>query len=396
MMMKTDSPSAMRLTEPCRYRSVSAALLIASTMLLAACSSPGPGKSGGASSASGGGYYLDDGPGGKPPVDPLSVPDAVPRSEPLNRPTMRPYVALGRRYEPMTELVPYKARGVASWYGSRYHGRKTANGEVYDMYAMSGAHPTLPIPSYVRVTNLKNGRTVIVRINDRGPFLNERLIDLSYTAATRLDYLRAGSALVEVELITQFDGPATPNLADAGRGAGAGVGVSVGGDTGAREGKPLVTPLGNSGLVSQGTITPGVAVIEPAATSTPALGLAQPPLSVSMSSGASDPAGRAASATASATTSVPPAAPAPATTAPSTADGSLYLQLAAYTSRSAADAAAQRFARALSLSADQLLVRQEGSLYKIHAGPYAGRAQAMGAAQQIEQRLSIRPFTVSR
>jgi rare lipoprotein A len=154
-----------------------------------------------APSAPRGGYYLDDGPGSNPPVDLDAVPDAVPRLEPLHRGAARPYTVMGRSYSPMTTLQPYRARGVASWYGRRYHGKPTASGEPYDMYAMTAAHPTLPIPSYARVTNLANGRSVVVRVNDRGPFLGDRLIDLSYTAAYKLDLIAAGSGLVEVESI---------------------------------------------------------------------------------------------------------------------------------------------------------------------------------------------------
>ncbi len=149
----------------------------------------------------GGGYYLDDGPGDNPPPDLESVPDAVPRAEPLHRGARRPYTVMGRNYTPMTALAPYRARGVASWYGRRYHGKPTSSGEPYDMYGMTAAHPVLPIPSYVRVTNVRNGKSVVVRINDRGPFLSDRLIDLSYTAAYKLGVLAGGSALVEVETI---------------------------------------------------------------------------------------------------------------------------------------------------------------------------------------------------
>lgn len=149
----------------------------------------------------GGGYYLDDGPGHNPPANMAAIPNAVPRKEPLRPANMRPYVALGKTYTPMTKLRPYVERGYASWYGRRYHGNNTASGEVYDMYAMTAAHPTLPIPSYARVTHLQNGKSVIVRINDRGPFLSNRLIDLSYVAAYKLDILANGSALVEVESI---------------------------------------------------------------------------------------------------------------------------------------------------------------------------------------------------
>ena len=126
----------------------------------------------------GGGYYLDDGPGDNPPANLDHIPDAVPRLEPLVRGTARPYTAMGRSYTPMTQLAPYRARGVGTWYGRRYHGKRTASGEIYDMYAMTGAHPVLPIPSYARITNLDNGRSVVVRINDRGPFLESRVIDL--------------------------------------------------------------------------------------------------------------------------------------------------------------------------------------------------------------------------
>ncbi len=101
----------------------------------------------------------------------------------------------------MTRLEPYRARGRASWYGRRYHGRATASGEPYDMFAMTAAHPLLPIPSYVRVTRLRNGRSVVVRVNDRGPFHSERLIDLSYTAALKLGLVQSGSDEVDVELI---------------------------------------------------------------------------------------------------------------------------------------------------------------------------------------------------
>jgi rare lipoprotein A len=148
-----------------------------------------------------GGYYLDDGPGDNPPTDIDSIPDAQLKTEtPLVSPN-KPYTALGKKYTPMTRYAPYYQQGIASWYGKRYHGRKTSSGEVYDMYGMTGAHPTLPIPSYVRVTNPVNKRSVIVRINDRGPFKHDRLIDLSYAAAYKLRITSRGSGPVEVEWI---------------------------------------------------------------------------------------------------------------------------------------------------------------------------------------------------
>lgn len=148
-----------------------------------------------------GGYYLDDGPGANPPADLEAIPDAVPRRELIKASTARPYTALGRAYTPKSELAPYKARGLASWYGKRYHGQRTSSGEVYDMYAMTAAHTTLAIPSYVRVTSLRSGRSVVVRVNDRGPFHSDRIIDLSYVAAWKLGIVNDGSGMVEVESI---------------------------------------------------------------------------------------------------------------------------------------------------------------------------------------------------
>ena len=169
-----------------------AALVVVALVALAGCGSA-PSKPGG--------YYLDDGPGSNPPANLDTVPEAIPKVEPINNFTSRPYAVLGRAYTPYTRLTPYKARGMASWYGKRYHGQKTSSGEVYDMYAMTAAHTILPLPSYARVTNIANGKSVVVRVNDRGPFHEDRLIDLSYIAAQRLGLLGRGSGMVEVEAI---------------------------------------------------------------------------------------------------------------------------------------------------------------------------------------------------
>lgn len=148
-----------------------------------------------------GGYYLDDGPGANPPADLDSRPEPVPKLEPLNKYTGRPYTVLGQTYTPYAQLTPYRMRGVASWYGKRYHGQKTSSGEVYDMYGLTAAHTILPLPSYARVTNIANGKSVVVRVNDRGPFHQDRIIDLSYAAAHRLGLIGQGSGMVEVEAI---------------------------------------------------------------------------------------------------------------------------------------------------------------------------------------------------
>ena len=154
-----------------------------------------------AEAPSGGKYYQDDGPPETVPPNIAETPDAVPRDEPFHRFANRPYTVFGQTYVPVVNKQPTRERGLASWYGRKFHGQKTASGEVYDMFGMTAAHKTLPLPSYVRVTNVKNGKSVVVRVNDRGPFLANRIIDLSYAAAEKLGIARAGSALVEVERI---------------------------------------------------------------------------------------------------------------------------------------------------------------------------------------------------
>jgi rare lipoprotein A len=157
------------------------------------------------SPATKGGYYKDDGPGDNVPPNLASIPDAVPRAEPPHRYANRPYQVFGKDYVPIAAAQAYREQGGASWYGKKFHGQKTSSGEVYDMYGMTAAHRTLPIPSYARVTNLANGKSVVVRVNDRGPFHSERIIDLSYAAAYRLGYVSAGSARVEVESVKDED-----------------------------------------------------------------------------------------------------------------------------------------------------------------------------------------------
>ncbi|MDE2442085.1 MAG: septal ring lytic transglycosylase RlpA family protein, partial [Betaproteobacteria bacterium] len=189
------------------------------TLLLAACggqapvrdttgdgtkgpaSKPTPTKKPTAVLKRGGGFYKDDGPADEIPDGLDDIPDAEPKWEPLHKPATKPYVVLGKEYVPNTAVKPYKVRGIASWYGKKFHGQKTSIGEPYDMFAMTAAHPTLALPSYVRVTSLQSGKSVIVRITDRGPFHADRVIDLSYTAAYKLGLINGGSGLVEVEAI---------------------------------------------------------------------------------------------------------------------------------------------------------------------------------------------------
>jgi rare lipoprotein A len=187
------------------------AVLAACALLLSACGTSPPKPSSPSPSSSlpplSGKYYSNDGPGDSPPANLDSIPDAVPKSEALHRFANRPYTVLGQDFVPATSLRPYKERGVASWYGRKFHGQKTAIGETYDMYAMTAAHPTLPLPSYAKVTNAATGKSVIVRVNDRGPFLHGRVIDLSYAAAHRVGLAGPGSGMVEVEAIIPGEPP---------------------------------------------------------------------------------------------------------------------------------------------------------------------------------------------
>ncbi|UTW14416.1 septal ring lytic transglycosylase RlpA family protein [Marinobacterium rhizophilum] len=153
-------------------------------------------------------------------VDVSKVPDAVPRLEPKSlRGNRSPYEVLGQRYHILEEARGYKEQGTASWYGRKFHGYETSNGEIYDMFSMTAAHKSLPLPSYVRVTNMDNGRQVVVRVNDRGPFHEGRVIDLSYAAASRLDMMGEGTARVSLEVLdpraTQASSPAAGGKAGA-------------------------------------------------------------------------------------------------------------------------------------------------------------------------------------
>ena len=304
----------------------------------------------------GSGYYLDDGPGDSPPPDLDKVPDAVPQLEPLRAATMRPYVVMGQTYTPMTELQPYKAQGVATWYGRRYHGRQTSSGEPYDMYGMTAAHPTLPIPSYVRVTNVASGRSVVVRVNDRGPFIDNRLIDLSYTAAYKLGVLAGGSAVVEVETI----------LPDA-----------IGPGTAFARARPPAQPA----------VT--VATVKPPASVTPELANAPDPILAI--------AAAAAAADAPAASPLPEAPREPVAARPPAPQASgVYLQLGAFGSRENAESYLARARVQLESLAQPLHLFPRDGMYRVQAGPYASQTEARQAAERIGVALGMKPLVVSR
>jgi rare lipoprotein A len=314
----------------------------------------------------GGGYYLDDGPGDSPPSNLAAVPDAVPRAEPLHPAANRRYVVFGREYVPRTDVVTHRERGFASWYGRKFHGRPTSSGERYDMYAMTAAHPTLPIPSYVRVTNVRNGRSVVLRVNDRGPFLNRRVIDLTYTAAWKLGYLDTGSAEVELELLSPRDATRPVQTAvrsdvadDAGGAAAAVVPLPM----------PMLAEAAAQRLSIETTVDdrPAVAVLMP-----------PPAPPADADAGAQVPAPGVPQSVA------PPAGPA------------TWLQLGAFSTRDNAESARARYARELPWLAVPIEVVQLGEGWRVQVGPWTRRDDALAAGERIASRGAVRPIAVVR
>ena len=267
-------------------------------------------------------YYLDDGPGANPPANLDGIPEAVPKAEPLHRFANRPYTVLGRDYVPATALKPYRERGVASWYGRKFHGQKTATGEVYDMYAMTAAHPTLPLPSYVRVTNVATGASVVVRVNDRGPFLHSRVIDLSYAAAHRIGVAQRGSG--EVEVVAVLPGDVT-----------------------------MVAAAPAGGVVTRPLDTPPPVAAAPIAT-----------------------------APASPASIVEPAPRSDAAGAPA---GGFVVQLGAFGSYANAQSFLAHAQAQFAAAQVEPKVRQLGGLFRVYVGPFADRAEALRNAERIER-----------
>nr|HET7860264.1 septal ring lytic transglycosylase RlpA family protein [Caldimonas sp.] len=290
-----------------------------------------------------------------PPADLAARPDAEPRIESIRSGgANKPYQVQGRTYVPETRDVPFRERGLASWYGRKFHGRMTSSGEPYDMYAMTAAHPTLPIPSYARIRNPANGREVIVRVNDRGPFVSGRIVDLSYTAALKLDLLR-GVAPVELERITFDD-------------------IRTGAWRGNRAPRNDVDP----------------AAVQLAATT---------------SAAATPPAPSAAAAATPAVQSASPATAVPtqdvalvAATSAAVDAGRFWIQLGAFRARDGAETfrsqlgsdAAARWLEPL------LVIVGESAPYRVQAGPYRSRDEADEAAQRARSALAIVPVVVER
>ncbi len=318
-----------------------------------------------------------DGAPERPPEDLASVPDAVPRVEPiLPKGPNKPYVVLGQGYEPLAEDLPFKQRGVASWYGTKFHGKRTASGEVYSMYGMSAAHRTLPIPSYARIRNVANGKEVIVRVNDRGPFHAQRVLDLSYTAAAKLEILSRGYADVEIERLTFEDirtgrwskDPTQAVLASAG-------GAAV----------PIEARL----------VQPAAAPPDPIFALASRLDGAVPS---AVSSGVPDASVSDSESTAAAPAPTRDAKPSPEARARAFTPGQAgyWVQLAAFSQRPGVDAFQKKVALELSHLAPLLAVFQEGPGYRLQVGPYARRDEAQSVAQRVRDALKLAPMVVER
>jgi len=279
----------------------------------------------------GGGYYKDDGPGDEIPDNLDDIPDAQPRPEPLHRFANKPYVVLGKSYVPDTSLKPFRQRGIASWYGKKFHGQKTSIGEPYDI-SMTAAHPTLAIPSYARITHVGSGKSVVVRVTDRGPFHADRIIDLSYAAAYRLGYINNGSSLVEVEAIL-------PNESTA--------------------------------------MT--YAQIKPAA-----------PLTQSSFSGAERDeiesfAAKLAASEQTVSTPLPPPG-----------QSGIFLQLGAFSNADNAENLRSHLSRELDWLSEGIQINASGGMHRVHLGPYTTRSDAEKVAERIRMSLGYKPTFVTR
>ncbi len=285
-----------------------------------------------------GGYYKDDGPGDVTPDGLQDLPDAEPRIEPYSTRGNKPYRVFGKKYVPMSHDRPFKQTGRGSWYGKKFHGQKTSSGELYDMYKMSAAHPTLPIPSYARVTNISNGKQVIVRVNDRGPFHSGRVIDLSYTAALKLGYIGHGSAELQVERLLSAD--IEQILADKSNASTSVVAVDA-----------VTMPVTESTQLAP----PDIQKVAVVSNENSALGS----IAISVASG-------------------------------------FYLQFGAYSQAENAEIVRARMLQDTGIVLPQLTVEPSNSLYRLYSGPFATREAAAAAAAQVQAMANFSSFVVQR
>lgn len=321
----------------------SGALVLSLAVLLMAGCASGPAPVGGKSSTvrSGGvpvpprSADRDGAPSDAPP-DLASLPDAVPQVEPIKPGgPNKPYVVLGQAYAPTVGDIKWTERGTASWYGTKFHGRRTASGEMFSMYGFTAAHRTLPIPSYARVRHVGSGKEIIVRVNDRGPFHSSRVIDLSYAAAAKLGITSAGMAQVDIERLT-FD--------EIRSGAW----------------------QRNTDLAAE----PALAAADPVqvADATPVVSTAVPAVAIKEgSSRAYTPNAKG-----------------------------FWVQLAALGRRDGVDRLQQRVATEAAPLSPLLAVFHEAPYFKLQVGPYGSRDEAMTAAQQAREALQLTPLVIER
>lgn len=383
-----------------------------------------------------------DGLPDKPPADLATAPDAEPRIEPIRSGgPNKPYTVAGRSYEPQTADSPWRERGQASWYGRKFHGRRTASGEVYSMYGMTAAHRTLPIPSYARVRNVSNGREVIVRVNDRGPFHSERVLDLSYAAALKLGVLAGGVAQVEIERLTFADirsgswrREGVPTVVAASADAASTVvaappaaasskalpSAKAAPAAESKASKPVLVQPQGSGAVAAlvATTTPPRVVASTVAAALPP-DLAPADDNAERGVYAAQPAARfnspdyatsrtepvaaqpdvvsaalpGAPAQGAAANDLPPEQRARAYT---TEAKGFWVQLGAFKQREGAESFQRRVSTELDALSPLLAIFNESAIFRLQAGPYATREEARGVAHHVRDKLNLVPVIVER
>ena len=319
-----------------------------------------------------GGYYQDDGPGDAPPANLADVPDADVRNDPLLPRSNRPYVVFGKTYTPLTDNQPYTQIGIGSWYGKKFHGQRTSSGELYDMYKMTAAHPTLPIPSYARLTNMVSGAVEVVRINDRGPFHANRAIDVSYTAALKLGLLGKGSHELKIERIL-------PDEIDRMQATREGVSGTT---------KPRLQSQSKERLATAPKPTAEPSLVQPLVLSPQPLPNALTPqvTALMLSDQAPvEPVQPAALASATATGGGGAGSAVPA--------GGFYIQLGAYSRAENAEAVRGKLAGS---GLSGLEVVQGGAVHRLFSGPFTTRQEAQQAAQGLPSSLGLKPIVIQR
>lgn len=340
----------------------------------------------GVATPNGGGFYKDDGLPDVAPADIKRTPDAVPQKEPLHRFANRPYAALGKSYTPFTSIRPYKARGKASWYGKKFHGQKTSTGEIYNMFAMTAAHTVLAIPSYAKVTNLENGKSVVVKVTDRGPFHADRVIDLSYAAAVKLDMIAKGSVMVEVEaIVPESSGLKLPERPDDDDHA---QGISVPQYEQKRPALPVEPDpdaVAESLMVEEAPAEPGLAPVYGSGAVSKPVVIPPAPVPVPVSSAAPAKAAVSGEPTPPAHEANPPALPA----------SGIFLQFGAFGSAENAASLKTKLARELE-SLAPVQIYSAGGMHRVQTGPFATREAAEKMAERILQRTGSKPGVAVR